>query len=169
MKIRAYSGEMPCEGKKVVMGTIEIDTTQTDMSIEDLKFEFSVQNESVLDLVKHAKAIGSNPTYYINDAILLFHCAIKDIELPEFSSEEKYLIADCMCGRDICERFIKRLDQEVFDYTADVFKYFGAKEESLVKSRKDLINRIRSLNYMQRIKLIYEIQLEARCLSCCNK
>ena len=130
--------------------------------IREDKIKLYVLNDDVLNMVKHAKAIGSSPSYYINDAIQLFNCAVKDIDLPDFSYDEKSLIANCLCGSEISDNFIHLLDVEVSDLIADGYKYFNDEENGFTESHKNFIAKIHNLNYMQRVKLIHIIQSEIR-------
>ncbi len=132
--------------------------TQT-MVIEDENFKFTAFNDDVIEMVRHAKSKGSDPSYYISDAVQLFNLAVKGIDLPEFSFEEKILIGNCICGSFINDHFINHLEDNVCDLIADGYQYFEDEETGYTDSRKNLIGKIHGLNYMQRIKLVYMVKM----------
>ena len=133
--------------------------------MEDGEIKISVLNGDVYRLVDDARKNGKDLSYCFNDIVQLFNLALQDIELPEFSFEEKVLIANCMCGSAITSRFINCLELEVTDFIADGYKYFEDEEKGFTEEfRKNFIAKIYNLNYMQRIKLVHVIQSETMCV-----
>ena len=131
--------------------------------IEDInenEYKLAIYNDDMLKLITHAKATGADPFTRINDVVHLFNLAIKHVELPEFSFEEKMLIANCLCGTVIDDLFITHLEIEVTDLIADDHQNFEDEDRGFTESRKNLIEKIHNLNYLQRIKLVHMIQSE---------
>lgn len=87
--------------------------------------------------------------------------ATDDINLPEFSADEKGLIANCMARSIFKEVFIQHLDYEIQDYfkhTPD--NYVSLDKIALLKEKKNLISKVRNLDLKQRIKLINMVYQE---------
>ena len=78
----------------------------------------------------------------------------KQVILPEFSWEEKVDIANCMCGSVVNGGFVQSLDYEVDEY----YYYFA--DQVLSNLKKELVTKIKNLDYIQRVKLLYTVDRE---------
>ncbi|SFE83222.1 hypothetical protein [Succiniclasticum ruminis] len=119
--------------------------------MENGEIKISVLNDDVYRLVDDARKNGKDLSYCFNDIVQLFNFALQDIELPYFSYDEKVIIADCLCGPDVLLNNILHLDVSVCDYIYDL----GLTPTA---SHKDLIAKIKGLDFLQRVKLIYMIR-----------
>ena len=127
-----------------------------DVATQDDKFTCTIMNDDMFEVVKHAKAIGKDPSVCINDVIEIFHRIMEPIEVPEFTSDEKNVIANCLCSAKICESYIRNLDADVCDH----IKYYCAGKTGLTESQINFVHRIKDLDFMQRVKLVYLIRSE---------
>ena len=127
-----------------------------DVATQDDKFTCTVLNRDMFEVVEHAKATGKDPSVCINDVIEIFHRIMEPIEVPEFTFDEKIVIANSLCSAMICEHFIRSLDANVCDY----IKYYCAGKTGLTESQINFVNRIKDLDFMQRVKLVYLIRSE---------
>lgn len=122
---------------------------------EDTGVKISVLNDDVRHLVKQASASNSDLSARINDIVQLFNLAINNIALPDFSDDEKFVIANSLCGSQINKTLICNLATEVRDFIGEDCLNIGGKKFDFTKSRDALIAKIQDLNFMQRVKLIY--------------
>lgn len=127
-----------------------------DVATQDDKFTCTIMNDDMFEVVKHAKATGKDPSVCINDVIEIFHRIMEPIEVPEFTSDEKNVIANCLCSAKICESYIRNLDADVCDH----IKYYCAGKTGLTESQINFVHRIKDLDFMQRVKLVYLIRSE---------
>ena len=138
-----------------------IDNQVTEI-IKDGYVEVEILSDELLFLVKEAETNCSNVSDRINDMAKLYHLILSKIELPEFSNDEKCIIANCMASSYIDDMFIQCFDIEVADY----FVYCGRDEyissDNYVLSEDEevFVKKIKDLDYMQRVKLIDTVLTE---------
>ena len=84
----------------------------------------------------------------------LFETHTTDVVLPNFSFDERVVIANCICGSVLNGSFVQNLDSEVCDYICDI------KNQGLSDADKDFVYKVKNLDYIQRVKLLNEVYKE---------
>ncbi len=100
-------------------------------------------------------------SFRINDGVELFNLVMTHVSLPEFSTDEKLVIANCLTRSIFNEFFLLSLDYEIYDYFKhNPDNYASLDKPVLLKKKKELIEKVKNLDMMQRIKLINRVCLE---------
>jgi len=89
------------------------------------------------------------------DLVKVFEDQTKNIVLPDFSYDEKIILGNCMCGTKLDGEFVQCLDMDVVDYI-----HYDLNRNVLVGEDHKFVVKVRSLDYAQRIKLLYLVKKE---------
>lgn len=126
--------------------------------VDDAAVKLEILNDDVLDLVRYTKANHRDFSGHVNNGIRLFNVLMANISLPEFSWGEKVIVASSMTSSNIDVARIEKLPMVIFDVMN--YEFNPADLSELSVSEKDLVEKIKALDFVQRIKLLYTVYHE---------
>lgn len=138
-----------------------MDSVRYDSSLISHMFEEAVHslpgiNEGKPFNIKGLMEKVSKLDYH--ELVKTFEKNVKHIVLPDFSEDERCILANCICSTILNGMFIQSLDATVYDYI--YYNMLPSGKSDLSEANKAFVSKVKSLNYIQRVKLIYMIECE---------
>lgn len=114
-------------------------------------------NGSLVDINLLTKKVDKLDIFQLSET---FEFNTREVVLPEFNEDERFIIATCMNGSIIDGWFVRYLDEEVYDCI-----YYGYIDDSVDDSVEpvfsdsdiELVSKVKKLDAFQRVKLLNEV------------
>ncbi len=139
-----------------LMGSVRYDSSLISHMFEEAVHSLPGINEGKPFDIKGLMEKVSKLDY--RELVKTFEKNVKHIVLPDFSEDERCILANCMCSTILNGLFIQGLDASVYDYI--YYNMLPSGKSDLSEANKAFVSKVKSLSYIQRVKLIYMIECE---------
>ena len=139
-----------------LMGSVGYDSRLLSLQFEEAVDSLPGINEGKPFDTKRLLEKASKLDYH--ELVKTFEKGVKHIVLPDFSDDERVVVANCICSVMPNGQFIQCLDADVCDYI--YYNMLPSGKSELSEANKAFVLKVKSLSYIQRVKLIYMINRE---------